>query len=633
VFGGGHTYNRRVRRILLAEGHAPTREFVSRSLADAGFDVIVAQDPGQAYERYASQRPVAVVLGADFGDGAPALAQRLRDADPRVLLVVIDKEHLGKARGLQTVLPLKANAYVANPTRKELVEKVQHLVHQGASADAPLRGVALVLSRPPSTRGDVAPGAVARMLHQRWRALSDGILVLGDGNTERRLFFLRGVPVAWQSDDPADGLVGWLAANGRLDATQRTAALEGMASGLSPGAALIAAGVLEPGEPLQATLRAHLKTMVVRAVAAKEGRWRFHPGRELSAGVHAVEVLPLQAILEGARAGLPAKHLADGLKAVMDAHPARTAEFQQVLPACGLGAQDVRLALSLDGTATTRAWLDARDRELQPALSLLWFLSLVQAVAFQEEPAELDAYAKARPRRKKPLPSDRAEAVRQAALQILPGTYFHTLGVDIAAGPGEVERAYQEVASRFHPDGFAEYDAGDLGDLLGAVQDKVTAAYRVLANDEKRRAYLAFLAVKIELLGIRRPGIDLDAEIALKMGERALLARRNAEAVQALRAAVERNPKEPEYHAMLGFAELFDPVLPHAVRAQEAKRAARKALALAPDHPRATAVLALAGEALGDPAEARKIVLAGLRAHPASDVLKKVLHRLNHPRT
>jgi cytochrome c-type biogenesis protein CcmH/NrfG len=124
----------------------------------------------------------------------------------------------------------------------------------------------------------------------------------------------------------------------------------------------------------------------------------------------------------------------------------------------------------------------------------------------------------------------------------------------------------------------------------------------------------------------------MDAEIALKRGERALLARRNAEAVQALRDAVQRNPKEPEYQAMLGFAQLFDPVLPRPARAQEARRAARKALALAPDHPRASAVLALAAEALGDVVEARGVVLAALKVHPASAVLKEVLHRLNRPR-
>jgi Flp pilus assembly protein TadD len=83
---------------------------------------------------------------------------------------------------------------------------------------------------------------------------------------------------------------------------------------------------------------------------------------------------------------------------------------------------------------------------------------------------------------------------------------------------------------------------------------------------------------------------------------------------------------------MLAFAELFDPVLARTDRAQEARRAARKALALAPDHPRASAVLALAEEALGGVGEARRIVLAALKVHPASAVLKQVLHRLNRPR-
>jgi CheY-like chemotaxis protein len=624
---------RAVRRILLAEGHGPTREFVSQSLAAAGFDVLVAEDPQQAFELYASHRPAAVVLAADFAyPGGAALAQRLRDVDPRVLLVVADKEHLGKARGLPAVLPMKANAYVANPTKKELVEKVQHLVAQRAppSASAALHGSQLVLSRVPSARGELRPGVVARLLHQIWRAFSEGILVVDEGGKERRIFFLRGVPVAFHTPDPADSLLGFLAASGRVDEAARASALEGMASGLSAGAALIAAGVLEPGEPLQAALRAHLKAMVVRVVAATRGTWRFHPGAEFATEVHPVEVLPLQAVLEGARAGIPARHFAEALRAVMDAYPVRTAEFQQLLPAAALSSSDLRVALALEGRTTTREFLDARQKDLKEALSLVWFLSLVGAVSFHDEPAAGDdPYGKAPARRRKPLPTDRAEALRQAALQILPGTYFHALGLDIAADAAEAERAYHEVARRFHPDGFAEYDVGDLADLLAAVQDKVTAAYRVLSNDEKRRAYLSFLVLKLELTGARKSGIDVDAEIALKQGERALLLHRNAEAVAAVARAVERNPKEPEYHAMLGFAELHDPVLPPSQRAAEARRCARKALQLDPEHARAVAVLALAEATAGDTAEARKVVVAGLRSHPDNEVLKAVLHRVN----
>jgi DNA-binding NarL/FixJ family response regulator len=620
------------RRILLAEAHAPTREFVARALSDAGFEPIVAEEADRAYELYAARRPAAIVLSADLGAAAEALAARLRAADPRVVVVVTDQEHLGRARGLQAVLPIKANAYVADPTRRELLDKLQHLVAQSATiAHGALRGVALVLSREATARGELRPGAVARMLHQIWRALSEGILVLQDGRIERRVCFLRGQPVAWSSTLPEEGLVGWLASQGRINSAQRGHAFEAMASGLTPGAALIAAGVLEPGEPLQAAVGAHLRAMLVRLVAAREGRWRFHPGPEFSGEVHVVEVAPLPIILEGGRAGLPARHLAEALHGVMDAYPARTAEFQQLVPACALSTHDVRLALSLDGRQTAREWL-ASQKELQTALSLLWFLSLISGVAFQDEAAPADAYAPAPPRRKRPLPADRAEALRQAALQILPGTYFHALGLDIAADAGEIERAYQEVASRFHPDAFAEYDTADLTDLLAAVQDKVTAAHRVLGNEEKRRAYLSFLVLKSELTGARYASIVLDAEIALKRGERALLARRNADAVQALKAAVEANPKEPEYHAMLGFAELFDPVLPPQRRREEARRCARRALSIVTEHPRATAVVALADAEDGNVAEARKLVLSALRVHSGSEVLKRVLHRLNTPR-
>jgi hypothetical protein len=491
-------------------------------------------------------------------------------------------------------------------------------------------GTPLVLSRPPAATGEVKTGVVARLLHQIWRSLQDGVLVLDGAGPERRLPVLRGVPVGYESSDPGDSLPRWLYEAGRMDEAALGAALEAMATGLTPGAALIAAGAVEPGEPLHATLRAHLRASVVRCVGAKDGRWRFHPGSASPGIVPAAELLPLQVVLEGARAGIPVRHFLEALKAVLEAYPVRTGDFQQILPAAGLGTSDLRLALALDGRTTTRAFLDTRQTDLKDALSLVWFLSMVGAVAFHET-AETgaDPYGQPPARKRKPVPADRAEALRQAALQILPGTYFHALGVDLAADAGEVERAYAGVASRFHPDGFAEYEVGDLADLLASVQDKINAAYRVLSNPEKRKAYLSFLLLRFELTGQRRPGIDVDAEVALKRGERALRARRHAESLAALREAAERNPREPEYLAMLAFAELFDPAATPAECAANAKRTARRALALAPEQPRAAVALALAEERTGDVAEARKVVVAALKAQPESQVLRSVLNRLN----
>lgn len=490
------------------------------------------------------------------------------------------------------------------------------------------RGAALVLSRAPAAHGELRPAVAARLLHRLWRSRADGALALDDGARVRRFFFQRGVPVACQSEDPAESLAGSLRAAGRLDERGALAAVAAMAAGQPAGAALVAAGALAPGAPVVEALRAHLRAALARAVAMREGRWRFHAGAEFAGELEAAEVLPLQPILEGARAGIPARHLAEALQPVAEAFPAAAAELQEVLPLAGLSAADLRLALSVDGRARTREWLEARGAGLREALPLLWFLALVGGIVFHAAPEGADGAAPPPPRRRPALPPERAEAVRREAARILPGNYFQALGVDLAADAAEVERAYRALAARFHPDAFAGHDVADLADLLAAVQEKLGAAHQVLSTPERRAPYVAFLLHGPERAGARQAAIDVEAEVALKRGERALRARRISDALEAFRLAVERNPREPEYLAMLGFTALHDPALPPSERAHAARRSARQALALAPAHPRAAAVLALAAEALGELEEARRVAAAGLAAAPESVVLREVRARL-----
>ena len=618
-------------RILLAEAHVATREIVQKRLVDSGFDVIVASDVATAPGIYATERPDAVVLAVN-SPGAADAARLLRQADPRLVLVALDHGHLEEPLGAEAVAPLQASAYVETPLGRELADRLSILIGQASAARARLTGVAALLARPQAAGGDVKPGVVARLIHQVWRSTSDGVLVLEGESGERRIYFLRGTPVAVESSVPAEALAGWFDATGRLDEAARDAVQDAVAGGLSAGAALIAAGVVEAGEGLQAALRAHVRSLLVTSVGARAGTWRFHVGDEFTAQLQPVEVLPLAPLLEGARAHLPVKHFADALKAVLDAAPVRTAECAKLITLVGLGFSDQRLLAALDGKATTKGYLEARKADLKEALSLLWFLSLIGALVFHETSAAAGADQASGGEQVRPrpaLPPDRAEAVRQAALRILPGTYFHALGVDIAADSDEVDRAYREVAERFHPDAFSDWEVGDLNDLLLSVQDKVTAAHRVLSSEEKRRQYLSFLLLKFELAGVRSPGIVLDAELALKRGERALRARRNGEAVGALREAADLNPREPEYLAMLGFAELHAPGQSADDRACAALAAAGQALELDPGHPRALVVMALAEALAGRREAARQAGLRAVKAHPASELARRALARVS----
>lgn len=622
-------------RILLAEWHGPTRELVARLLADAGYEVLAADAAGPAYEIFASAHPRAAVVAADLPpEGGRHLARRLRDGAARTPVVVIDKGHLGRARGVRGVLDLGANAYVADPTGRDLLLRLARLLAQAHAAGAAAAddGVARVLSREPAEQGEVRPGVLPLLLHDLWRVGADGILVVTSREVTRRLFLLRGAPVDFDSDARAESLGRWLADSGRIGEDQYLASLEAMVPGeLSAGAALVASGALEAGEPLYAALRSHLRAMVGRCAALRDGRWRLHRGAEFAGEVQALEIPPLAPVLEGARAGLPLRHFAEALRPHLDEHPARTPDFQELLPQMALGSADLRLAIAIDGRATLRDFLEAREGELRDAWSLVWFLFLSGAVAFEPEPAPgaVDPRREARrPARRRRIPDERAEAIRQAALRILPGSYFNALGVDIAAAPNEIERAWHEAARAWHPDAFAGLELGELEELLVQILDKLNAAWRVLSNPEKRRAYLAFLLQR-HAEGRRKPEVDPEAEIALKRGERALRGRRIREAIQAFQAAAERNPREPEYLAMLAFATLRDPALEPEERPRAAARVARKALSLDRRCVRALVALALAEEAEGDVASARRRLLAALKLAPGNEVARRALQRVN----
>src|SRR5690606_26007257 len=102
------------------------------------------------------------------------------------------------------------------------------------------------------------------------------------------------------------------------------------------------------------------------------------------------------------------------------------------------------------------------------------------------------------PARGTPLPPQHAERIRDAALRALTGSYFQVLGLSIAATTDDVERAYHDVAARFHPDVFAGYDLGGLAEILATLQERIDAAYRVLSSEPKRRAYLEHVLKRLE---------------------------------------------------------------------------------------------------------------------------------------
>jgi tetratricopeptide (TPR) repeat protein len=240
-------------------------------------------------------------------------------------------------------------------------------------------------------------------------------------------------------------------------------------------------------------------------------------------------------------------------------------------------------------------------------------------------PGEVEPEAIA-PRKRKPLPTETETSLRDGAVKIITGSYFRCLGLDIAADSEAVERAYHELAARFHPDTYAEYDTSEMTDLLESVQDKLSAAYRVLSVVSKRKAYLQYLMSRMDVG--RSTTVNVDAEIILRRGEAALKRKQYRTALIHFEEVVTLNPQEPEYYSYLAWATFLAGTGPREDRAKAAQKVLRKALSLNPYLERALIISAIIDSEMEDASGARKKLLKVLELNPHSQLAKAALRKV-----
>jgi len=630
-------YTRRpLKTLLLAESHPPTLEHLTGLLSQAGYTVRAVSDPGSAMEHFVADNPDMVVVSVDLPRLEGAHVGHLirnHSQGSRVPIVAIDKGHLGRARGVASVLDLKVNAYVADPLKPgELVGKLQSLATVAAQSGTPLKGVRVLLSRPAVISGDLKGFPLPALLVSLHRVQRDGVLVVAYRDLTRRVFFARGGAVNYDSSARQDALPSYLLQRQVLTEAQAERVVQALASGMRIGSALADAGVEAAGEELLQLLRDYTMDRLAQVIGMREGRYAFYPGDEFQAEVATVETPALAPILDGARRAIPLKVMAAPLRAHQAEYPVRTPEFGKDLAELGLNTDDLKIAMQVNGRIPLRDLLAHGRGDLRRGYSLLWFLKLAGCVSFSPTPVatgpgEVVAVPESiAPRKRKPLPPETETSLRDGAVKIITGSYFRCLGLDIAADTEAVERAYHELATHFHPDSYAEFDTSEMKDLLESVQEKLSAAYRVLSVEEKRKAYLQYLMSRMDVG--RSTTVNVDAEIILRRGEAALKRKQFRSALIHFEEAVTLNPQEPEYYSYLAWATFLAGTGPKEDRAKAAQKVLRKALSLNPYLERALIISAIIDSEMEDASVARKKLLKVLELNPNAQLAKAALRKV-----
>jgi CheY-like chemotaxis protein/tetratricopeptide (TPR) repeat protein len=624
-----------VKTLLLVESHPPTREHLTGVLSQAGYTVRAVSEPGSAMEHFVADNPGVVVMSVDMprleGSHVGHLI-RGYSLGARVPIVAIDKGHLGRARGVAALVDLKVNAYVADPLKPgELVSKLQSLTVAAEQNAAPLKGLLAMLVRPAVLSGDLKGFPLPALLVSLYRLRRDGVLVVAHRDLTRRVFFAQGSAVNYDSNARQDALPSYLLQRQVLNESQAERVVQALGAGLRIGAALNEAGVEAAGEELLGLLRDYTMDRLAQVIGMREGRYAFYPGDEFQSEVATVETPALAPILDGARRAMPLKALAAPLRSHQGEFPARTPDFGKDLGALGLNTDDLKLALQINGRIALRDLLAHGRGDLRRGYSLVWFLRLVGGLSFSatpvaQAPGETVLPDVIAPRKRKPLPAETAASLREESVRIITGSYFRCLGLDITAEAETVERAYQELAMRFHPDSYAEFDTSEMQDLLDSVQEKLSAAYRVLAVEDKRKAYLQYLVSRVDVG--RATTVNVDAELMLRRGEAALKRKQYRSALIHFEEAVALNPQEPEYYSYLAWVTFLAGVGPKEDRARAAQKVLRKALALNPYLERALIISAIIDSEMNDVSVARKRLLKVLELNPNSQLAKAALRKV-----
>jgi tetratricopeptide (TPR) repeat protein len=130
--------------------------------------------------------------------------------------------------------------------------------------------------------------------------------------------------------------------------------------------------------------------------------------------------------------------------------------------------------------------------------------------------------------------------------------FYQILEISRSAPEEDVKKAYFQMARRFHPDRFDRKAAAEFRNQIDEVFDTITNAYRVLSNNDKRKAYDSGIGT-----GAQEEAQDTvkRAEIKFRQGKTLYGMDRFDDAVTLLEEAVRLRRDKADYFLLLAMCE------------------------------------------------------------------------------
>ncbi|MCZ6462947.1 MAG: response regulator [Proteobacteria bacterium] len=560
--------------ILCVDDDRHLCRILEKALSGAGYRVVTAHDGDDALRLMGDASPDLAILDVLLPrrDGFEVLA-KWREMEPPhgdlpVLLTTggrVTPQYQRRADSLG------AAALLAKPVPlQELLEQVKRHLKPGPPAARGRRKAPRTVVRPKRSAGKSLSGtfrelAFSHLLHQLHGLRATGVLLLDSGKRRKAVQMRDGYPVAVKSNLVNECLGNLLMRRGVLTAGELEESLRRLKKGEGLQGQILVAMELVTEEWIASALREQAEEKLFEIFSWRRGRFRFEIGSRLKRGNElALDDSPANLILRGIRGHVPLDrvdhYLRDRAERFVTRGESPFYRFQEI----DLAPGEAAVLGELDGTRKLGEFLDA-DEGVRRALYGLLATEMLDLRRDETPPLGTDAVAATELRDESSLASEapsppdperdralRAELAATAA-KLRGQSYYEMLGVGRAVDAEAVDRAYEALARRSHPDRYSAASSA-VRQLADEVHQLVSRAHETLTDPKRRREYELERRKGERKAAERRQGQRaLDAEIEFQKGEALLRGRDYERALAHFGTALSKYPEEGEYYAHYGW--------------------------------------------------------------------------------
>jgi tetratricopeptide (TPR) repeat protein len=433
------------------------------------------------------------------------------------------------------------------------------------------------------TQGSLDDIELPRLLLELRRERFTGALQLSRDRTEKRILLHQGSPVMTESNLPSESLGVQLMDAGQISRDEYARVLAMVQKRqCKEGTALLALKLLEP-KALFLALKEQVRRRVVECFGWSRGEFRLDPDSPPPEDVQPFRTDSPALVQEGLATHWSVERIAAPLTAHMNEYPAPTPAFAAVAKCLGPDDAVQRMVRALDGDHTLAQAMGA-GASSPAVLAALWLLEAAGALRFRQRAAsdeaeaarageaaeiEIEIAPDATAASKAPTPGKSAPAAapgsggddpaalkmreevldRHARLDEL--NHYELLGLEADTAGSAIKKAYFAAAKRYHPDALGRLDLGDIKGQAGEVFSRITEAYQVLCDPDRRSNYDASLEGGGRELDANRLA---QAETFYRKGEIMVRMGDFRGAMDFLKPAVDLWPEEAAYQSALGWA-------------------------------------------------------------------------------